>query len=381
MEQITNTHLAAPSPQAAPDGSASSATPASVEPPPDLGPLLSDCLSETFLEGARKPRHDGWTPERIGGFLRHLAGSATIEAAARSVGLSAASAYAFRNRRQGRAFARMWDAILIHRARVRIAADASARAVNGVVSKRVREGVVVEELHHHDNRLTMAVLTRLDRLAEREAPSDEHLRALAEDLDEFIDCLEGGGDADAFVEARKPPPPPEPPAPPLPVPAEDRDEFDQLARLSGCSAWRHVPPLEIPVADLDYDRISEWTTDQWIRAQRSGFLVWVENVANAPPEPPPIAPTTARYMRASAWARTKRKIAEAGDSALRVDDLHPEGMAGWNGDQWERAELSGLLARLPERAWVPLSGESHGPEPDASWQSSTSSTFPEESGE
>jgi hypothetical protein len=53
--------------------------------------------------------------------------------------MSVASAYAFRNRRQGRSFAKMWDAILIHRARVHIAAENSARPVNGVASKSVRD--------------------------------------------------------------------------------------------------------------------------------------------------------------------------------------------------------------------------------------------------
>ena len=64
--------------------------------------------------------------------------------------------------------------------------------------------MIVGEYHYYDNRLAMSLLTRLDRLAEKEAASEAHLRALSEDLDEFIDCVAQGGDADAFVEARRP---------------------------------------------------------------------------------------------------------------------------------------------------------------------------------
>jgi len=350
---------------------ASPSIPARIEPPPDLGPLISDCLAETFAEGARKPRHDGWTPERIGGFLRHLAGSATVEAAAAAVGLSAAAAYAFRNRRQGRAFARMWDAILVNRSRVRIAAEASARAVNGIVSKRIRDGVVVEELHHHDNRLTMAMLTRLDRLAEREAPHEEHLRALSESLDDYIECLESGGDPDAFVEALRPAAPPEPAA--AAGPAAGGDSSDPLARLGQRRSWRDIPPLEIPVDDLDYGKRESWTDDQWERARRSGFLVWSAGAAG-PASPPPIAPATAAFLRRRAWVATRCAMAEAGDDAVSVADLDPDAMAGWSADQWDRAHHSGLLRRLPQDAWC----DSAPAASDGPGQSSTSSTLPDD---
>lgn len=342
------------------------------EPPTELGLLISDCLTDTFAEGSRKPRHDGWTPERIGGFLRHLAGSATVEAALRPTAAAAASAYAFRNRRQGRAFARMWDAILVHRSRVRIAAEASSRAVNGVVSRRVREGVVVEELHHHDNRLAMAMLTRLDRLAEREAPNDEHLRALSENLDDYIECVESGGDADAFVEALRPAP--TEPAPPGETGRPGRDDFNPLAALGGTRSWSDVPPLQIPVADLEYDKRAGWTDDQWIRARRSGFLTWSASAAPNEAAPRPIDPATAAFMRRRAWVATRQAMAEAREEAVSVDDLDPDAMAGWTADQWERAHFSGLLQRLPEEVWL----EAPEPDSEAPCQSSTSSTYPED---
>lgn len=236
-------------PEAPADESASSS-----HPPADSdSSLLSDCLSdefsaslegtldETFPPGGRRPRLDGWTGERIGAFLRDLAATGVVEHAARAAGLSVASAYNFRNARRGRAFARMWDAVMIHRARARIAAEAQGRAVAGCVSVRKRDGVVVSEYHYYDNRLTMSLLARLDRIAEREEASEAHLRALSEDLDDYIDCVEADGDADAFVEARRPSEPePEPPEP-RPDPAAGLDETREpdtdltaFARAAGC---------------------------------------------------------------------------------------------------------------------------------------------------
>jgi hypothetical protein len=172
--------------------------------PPEFAepPLLSDALTEamsetlaeTFPPGGRKPRHDGWTPEAINIFLRELSATGVVEQAARAAGLSASAAYSFRNRRQGRAFAKMWDAVLVHRARARVAGELQGGAIAGCVSIRKRDGVVVGEYHYYDNRLAMALLTRLDRLAEKEAASEAQLRALSEDLDDYLDCVAAGGE-------------------------------------------------------------------------------------------------------------------------------------------------------------------------------------------
>lgn len=265
---------------------AAPAEPPSFEAPPLLSDSLADshsdlvetaldeALEETFAPGTRKPRHDGWTPEAVAGFLRQLAASGVVDHAARAVGMSVAAAYAFRNRRQGRAFAKMWDAMLIHRARARVASELQGRAIAGCVSVRKRDGVVVGEYHYYDNRLAMSLLTRLDRLAEREAASEAQLRALSEDLDDYIDCIAAGGDADAFVEKRRPT---EPEPTPAPAPPPDSDpELTTFARLAGCPDYRDVDPRDIEVRDLDLSMRSDWTPDQWVRAFRSGFMTWVE---------------------------------------------------------------------------------------------------------
>jgi hypothetical protein len=335
------------------------------EPPP----LLSDCLdeslddalAETFPAGGRKPRHDGWTPEAVAGFLRHLAATGIVEHAARAVGRSAQSAYAFRNRREGRAFARMWDAMLIHRARARIASELQARSIAGCVSIRKRDGVVVGEYHYHDNRLAMALLTRLDRLAEREAPAEAQLRALSEDLDDYCDCLAGGGDADAFVEARKPVEP-EPEAKPAPLPREDDPGLGDYARLTGCHHYRDVHPCDIEVRDLDPTRQTEWDPDQWMRFFRSGFSGWLEIRRGRSPDstPGPGSPLRFHFARLASDAAEPDGDGEAlplkAEEAAAIDtsDLDPAAIWDWTDDQLARAWRSGLLQRLPMEFWDDL---------------------------
>ena len=103
--------------------------------------------------------------------------------------MSARSAYNLRDRDP--LFAAGWDAASVL-ARPRLADEAWSRAMNGVVERIYRDGVIVAERHKYDNRLTMSVLARLDaridRAEERGAAHlrltrrwDDYLAALAED--------------------------------------------------------------------------------------------------------------------------------------------------------------------------------------------------------
>lgn len=174
---------------------------------------------------ARRSRHDGWTPDRQVVFLEALAACGVVTDACARAGLSAQSAYAFRNRRSGRAFATAWDAVLVHRARARLSDEVFSRAMNGCLEQIRRDGEVTAERHRFDNRLSMAVLSRLDRLAEQQGHRQEQLRAVSEDLDDLLDCIEQGGDADAFVEARKP------------APAAGAPESERLAQPEEPFVW------------------------------------------------------------------------------------------------------------------------------------------------
>jgi hypothetical protein len=252
------------SPEAAPRAFPSNPVPSEVE----AGPR------------ARRCRHDGWTPERQIAFLEALAACGVVTDACRHAGLSAQSAYAFRNRRAGRAFATAWDAVLVHRARGRLSDELMSRAMNGCVEAIRQAGEVTAERHRFDNRLSMAVLTRLDRLADKQGEREGLLRAVSEDLDDFFDCVEAGGDAEAFVEARRPRPEPEeapgpadadgPPPPPI------EDEWDRMASLKGCLDYKVMNPADIDISDLPGPGLAGCNMDQILRAHYSGYLGWLE---------------------------------------------------------------------------------------------------------
>jgi hypothetical protein len=330
-------------------------------------PLLSDQLDETladiFPPGARKPRHDGWTPDAIAGFMHALATTGVVDHAARAVGLTAASAYAFRNRRQGRAFARMWDAVLVHRARARIASELQARAIAGCVSVRKKGGEVVSEYHYYDNRLAMSLLTRLDRLAEREAASEAQLRALSEDLDDYLDCIAAGEDADAFVESRKPADPePEPRPAPAPGAAgapDDDPDLTLFANLTGGPDYRDIDPHDIEVRDLDPTGRHDWSPDQWVRAYRSGFMYWL-----AAEDDPAFTPGSGAPLQYFCMRQAARANAEAADesspeeaAAIDTSDLDTAMIWNWTDDQLARAWRSGFVERLPHEFWEQLADE------------------------
>ena len=86
----------------------------------------------TALEADLQPsrRTDGWTSERQHGFLTAIAAGASIESAARAQGLSASSAYSFRNSAKGAAFGIGWLAAQMLQ-RQRLADTVSARAFDG----------------------------------------------------------------------------------------------------------------------------------------------------------------------------------------------------------------------------------------------------------
>lgn len=173
---------------------------------PVLAARTSDQLTDPLLDRPparhRAQRSDGWTPERIRTFLDALSQCGVVTDAARAAGLSVQSAYAFRNSARGRAFDVAWRAALLL-ARRRIADEVMSRAINGCVEVIMRDGEVWGERHRYDNRLTMAVLTRLDALAVGGRQIDEAPRRLAHEFEGLVDAVSKGADeAAAFLHAR-----------------------------------------------------------------------------------------------------------------------------------------------------------------------------------
>lgn len=234
--------------------------------PAYVASLVSTSLDNSFLETGRSPRHDGWTPERERIFCERLAECGVVADAARAAGMSAQSAYTHRNRASGRAFHLGWEAALIH-ARRRLSDELLSRAMNGCVEAIHRDGVVVAQKHRHDNRLSMAVLTRLDRQTQDSRQDAAAARLVADEFEQYLDLLgEGGDGVRDFMAARRP--------------EHDEDlpsrEEALLARLETYRKYRVGLSAEIDVADLDPAAMADWTEDQIERADLSGLLAGLD---------------------------------------------------------------------------------------------------------
>lgn len=151
----------------------------------------------------RAQRADGWTPPRIRAFLEVLARSGSVAAAARAAGMSRQSAYALRASAKGQAFDDAWRRALLL-ATPGIPDEIMDRAVNGCVEPVIRNGKLSGERHRFDNRLSLRILRRLDRLAASQSPAARMLRAVAEEFDAFVAIVCTGDEeqADAFLRSR-----------------------------------------------------------------------------------------------------------------------------------------------------------------------------------
>jgi len=160
---------------------------------PDIVDPLIPADPDTAFTETRRMRHDGWTPARKRLFLERFAECGIIVEACEAAGMSARAAYNLRDR--DALFAAGWDAAGV-KARAPLADEAYSRAVNGVVERIYKDGVVVAERHRYDNRLTMSVLARLDaRIDRAEEKGAAHLTVAAR-WDEYLDALGEGREED-----------------------------------------------------------------------------------------------------------------------------------------------------------------------------------------
>jgi hypothetical protein len=234
-----------------------------------LGDHLDQLLEEAAAAADDPPpdharRRDGWTSECMRLFLTKLAECGVVSEAARVAGKTRQGAYALRHSARGRAFDLAWRAAELL-ARKRLSDDVLSRAVHGCVEVYVRDGVVTER-HRYDNRLSMAVLARLDRLAAAKDRDVEPVRYAAEEFDRFLDIVcDGGAGAAEFVETR------------LDLGPEGHEESHVLGRAEIYRTYGVGLPGEIDISDLDPADRAVRTEDQADRALRSGLLAALEN--------------------------------------------------------------------------------------------------------
>jgi len=117
-------------------------------------------------------------------FVDNLALTGSVRSAASAAGVSHQTAY--RARRSNVQFRLAWDAALVA-ARVNAADTLAARAIDGVEEQVFYHGEVVATRRRYSDRLLLAHLARLDKLAER-----ADLAALAEGFDTMIERFRAG---------------------------------------------------------------------------------------------------------------------------------------------------------------------------------------------
>lgn len=280
-------------------------------------PTTTD-LAEQYAT-ARRQRADGWLPEKQRRFLEAIAEGNTVEVACYSVGMSPASAYALRNRAAGRVFAMGWDAAA-RLARQRFADVLTSRALDGFEETWTRPNGETFTRRRYDNRLAMAMLSRLDRQVEARAATaeGEAARLIAQDFDAWLDLVEAGegsARAGAFLCGR--------------IAAEPQADPD-LAAIQGLARadrWLRTGAAaagEVDVRDLDPADRAGWTAEQWQRAEAAGLLAFA-----APPETPAAeAEAEAAHVSPLYQLSDYRVWYDEAEEGWRTDFPPPPGYAG-----------------------------------------------------
>ncbi len=142
---------------------------------PEFNPAPAEAATPAFpgpwgslpADAATAARSDGWTGERMAKFCETLADTGLVVRACLAVGKSTVGAYALR--RRSPIFAAAWEAALTI-ARERLADTLLARSIEGGVEQYYKNGELVGEKRVIDNRLGLAILRRLDRLADTGSP-------------------------------------------------------------------------------------------------------------------------------------------------------------------------------------------------------------------
>ncbi len=154
-------------------------------------------------------RHDGWTPAKQAAFLRELAATHNVSAAAKAVGMSRQSAYRLRARLRGLPFDKAWEAAFVTRFDV-LAEAALDRALHGVEVPHYHRGELIGTSRKFDERLTVALLAMRAQLAGRQPRDWEPAAAFEpDDVEPLCDRVERGpehwlDDSEAEAEARFP---------------------------------------------------------------------------------------------------------------------------------------------------------------------------------
>ncbi len=213
-----------------------------------------------------------WTPEKQRKFLEALARCGSVKAAAAYVGMSREGAYRLRRRDEARAFARAWDAALIH-ARDLFAETLLDTGLNGWTETVWYHGEEVGERSRFSPGLLLAALARLDAKADGMDLAGDPAREAAADFDAMVEAIGEGEDCTAMLnqqdqaaQARRAP------APSAGMVGLSDDELaSRLAMLHERERIAAMAPEDIDISDLDPSEADDWDDLQWVRAEYSGM--------------------------------------------------------------------------------------------------------------
>ena len=128
--------------------------------PPELDAHGYDPAAYDWVPVLRKPRVDGWSPQRQRAFIGYLADCGSVRTAAERVGKSMSSAYQLRRSSGGGAFAAAWDSAIQQAAHV-LVDEAFERAINGSDEPIFdRDGRRIGRKHRQSDALMMFLLRK-----------------------------------------------------------------------------------------------------------------------------------------------------------------------------------------------------------------------------
>jgi hypothetical protein len=190
-----------------------------------------------------------WTPACQRAFLAELACTGSVLRSAKHVAKSPRSAYDLRFRPDGAAFALGWDAAMLV-SRYALQDMLMDRAVNGYEETTFKNDNGSVMRGKFDNRLSIGLLGRLDRMAEAQAlkgSRNAQVQLVVQDFASFLDLVGRGGkgaEAALFFEARDP------------SPAEPRRAFD--CELDRISAGERAPDMFEEEPEVAAERLEVW---------------------------------------------------------------------------------------------------------------------------
>ncbi len=225
----------------------------------DNNGVCQDPEEDRFDSARNKARKDyRWTGACQRAFLEVLACTGSVTRATREIEKSPRAAYALRFRREGTAFRLGWDAAILV-AKATLNDMLMDRAVNGYEEVTVKRDDGSTLRGKFDNKLSMGLLNRLDKISETQAVKNSQaaqVQMVVQDFEAFLDLIENGGkgaEAALFFAARDPEPGEDM------TPAQKRALECELGLIS--AAEERIPDMLDEAPEQAASRLSVWYDD------------------------------------------------------------------------------------------------------------------------